>query len=108
MILYPDSADMIRSAEQLQGFGHSLHNLGLNLVVVTVAAHSRFARLTVEEIEHQADGAFLIVALNRRDGTTVPRPDPKTRVTPGDGVVIIERSGRGGAQAVFMGSEPAS
>jgi voltage-gated potassium channel len=106
MILYPDSARMIRSAEQLQGFGHNLHNLGLNLVVVTVASSSRFARLTVEEIEQQADGAFLIVALNRRDGTTVPRPDPKTRVIPGDGVVIIERSGRGGAQAIFMGQEP--
>ena len=33
MILYPDSANMIRSAEQMQGFGHNLHNLGLNLVV---------------------------------------------------------------------------
>jgi voltage-gated potassium channel len=105
MILYPDSANMIRSAEQMQGFGHSLHNLGLNLVVVTVAASSRFARLTVEEIEHQADGAFLIVAVNRRDGTTIPKPDPTLRIIPGDGVVIIERSGRGGAQAVFMGSD---
>jgi voltage-gated potassium channel len=108
MILYPDSSRMIRSAEQLQGFGHNLHNLGLNLVVVTVASSSRYARLTVEEIEHQADGAFLIVALNRRDGTTVPRPDPKTRVVPGDGVVIIERSGRGGAQGIFLGDEPAA
>jgi voltage-gated potassium channel len=105
MILYPDSANMIRSAEQMQGFGHSLHNLGLNLVVVTVAASSRFARLTVEEIEHQADGAFLIVAVNRRDGTTIPKPDPTLRIIPGDGVVIIERSGRGGAQAVFMGND---
>jgi voltage-gated potassium channel len=103
MILYPDSADMIRSAEQMQGFGHNLHNLGLNLVVVTVAANSRYARLTIEEIEHQADGAFLIVAINRRDGSTIPRPDPKLRVIPGDGVVIIERSGRVGSQAAFMG-----
>ncbi len=106
MILYPDSSSLIRSVEQLQGFGHTLHNLGLNLVVVTVASNSRFARLTVEDIEHQADGAFLIVALNRHDGTTVPRPDPNTRVAPGDGVVIIERSGRGGAQAMFMGDVP--
>jgi len=103
MILYPDSANMIRSAEQMQGFGHNLHNLGLNLIVVTVAAHSRFANLSVEAIEHQADGAFLIVAINRRDGTTIPRPDPTVHVSPGDGVVIIERSGRGGAQAIFMG-----
>jgi len=105
MILYPDSANMIRSAEQMQGFGHNLHNLGLSLVVVTVAASSRFARLTVEEIEHQADGAFLIVAVNRRDGTTISRPEPTLRIIPGDGVVIIERSGRGGAQAVFMGND---
>jgi voltage-gated potassium channel len=106
MILYADSARLIRNAEKLQGFSHNLHNLGLNLIVVTVAGNSRFARLTVGEIEHQADGAFLIVALNRRDGSTVPRPDPTTRVVPGDGVVIIERSGRGGAQALFMGKEP--
>jgi voltage-gated potassium channel len=103
MILYPDSANMIRSAEQMQGFGHSLHSLGLNLVVVTVAASSRYARLTIEEIEQQADGAFLIVAINRRDGSTIPRPDPTLRVIPGDGVVIIERSGRVGSQAAFMG-----
>jgi voltage-gated potassium channel len=103
MILYPDSSNMIRSAEQMQGFGHNLHNLGLSLIVVTVAADSRFARLTVEEIEHQADGSFLIVAVNRRDGTTIPRPEPTLRIIPGDGVVIIERSGRGGAQAAFMG-----
>jgi voltage-gated potassium channel len=107
LILYPDSANMIRSVEQLQGFGQNLHNLGLNLVVVTLAASSRFARLTVEEIESQADGAFLIVAINRRDGTTIPRPDPKLRVIPGDGVVIIERSGRGGAQAAFTGNTTA-
>ncbi len=106
MILHADSARMLRSAEQLQGFSHNLHNLGLNLIVVTVASTSRFARLTVEEIEHQADGAFLIVALNRRDGTTLPRPEPKTRVMPGDGVVIIERSGRGGAQVIFQGDQP--
>ena len=105
MILYPDSANMIRSAEQMQGFGHNLHNLGLNLVVVTVGASSRFARLSVEEIEHQADGAFLIVAVNRRDGSTITRPDPTLRIVPGDGVVIIERSGRGVAQALFMGSD---
>ncbi len=108
MILHADSARLIRSAEQLKGFGSSLHSLGLNLVVVTVAATSPYARLTVEEIEQQSGGAFLIVALNRRDGTTVPRPDPKARVIPGDGVVIIERSGRISAETVFMGKEPAA
>jgi Trk K+ transport system NAD-binding subunit len=102
LILYPDSSRMIRSAEMMQGFGNSLHNLGLNLSVVSVAANSKFARLTIGEIEQQADGAFLIVAVNRRDGSTITRPTATTRIVPGDGVVIIERSGRTTAQVDFM------
>jgi Trk K+ transport system NAD-binding subunit len=105
IILYPDSSRMIRSAELMHGFGHSLHNLGLNLSVAPVAERGRFARLTVEEIEQQADGAFLIVAVNRRDGSTVTRPSPSLRVVPGDGVVIIERSGRTTSVEGFTGSE---
>jgi Trk K+ transport system NAD-binding subunit len=108
LILYPDSSRMIRSAERMEGFGHSLHNLGLNLSVVAVADGSKFARLTIEEIEQGADGAFLIVAVNRRDGSTITRPSPTTRILPGDGVVIIERSGRTTAQDNFLDSEKRS
>ena len=101
IILYPDSSRMIRNAELMQGFGHSLHNLGLDLSVVAVAEVSKFARLTIEEIEQRADGAFLIVAVNRRDGSTITRPLPTTRIMPGDGVVIIERSGRTTSPGAF-------
>jgi voltage-gated potassium channel len=101
IILYPDSSRMIRSAELLQGFGHNLHNLGLDLSVVSVAEASKYARRTIEEIEQQADGAFLIVAVNRHDGSTITRPGPTTRIMPGDGVVLIERSGRSSAQGAF-------
>jgi voltage-gated potassium channel len=78
----------------MHGFGHSLHNLGLNLTVVAIADNNKFARLTIEEIEKEADGAFLIVAVNRRDGSTLTRPVSTTRILPGDGIVVIERSGR--------------
>jgi Trk K+ transport system NAD-binding subunit len=105
IILYPDSSRMIRSAESMHGFGHSLHNLGLNLSVAAVAERGRYARLTIEEIEQQADGAFLIVAVNRRDGSTVTRPSPSLRLVPGDGVVIIERSGRTTSVEGFTGGE---
>jgi voltage-gated potassium channel len=94
IILYPESSRMIRDAELMRDFGHSLHNLGLDLSVVAVAQDSKFAGLTVEEIEQHADGAFLIVAVNRVDGSTITRPAPGTRVASGDGVVIIERTGR--------------
>lgn len=104
MILYPQTANMLRSAERMQGFGHNLHALGLDLTVVAVAESSKFAQHTVEEIEHQSDGAFLIVAINRGDGSTITRPTADTRVAPGDGVVIIERSGRVSALDAFSGT----
>jgi Trk K+ transport system NAD-binding subunit len=108
IILYPESSRMIRNAELLRDFGHNLHNLGLDLSVVAVAQGSRFADLTVEEIEQRADGAFLIVAVNRGDGSTITRPAPGTRVAPGDGVVIIERSGRvATGQDAFAGAKDA-
>src|SRR5262249_40202008 len=51
IILYPESSRMIRNAERMQDFGHNLHNLGLDLLVVAVAPDSKFAGLSVEEIE---------------------------------------------------------
>ena len=105
MILQPNGEQLVRDAEHLEGFGQGLHALGLNLAVVTLAASSRYARQTVGEIERQSGGAFLIVAVNRRDGTTISRPARDLRVLPGDGVVLIERSGRTSAQVAFGGAE---
>jgi Trk K+ transport system NAD-binding subunit len=94
MILYPETSRMIRNAERMGDFGHNLHNLGLDLSVLAVARDSKFADLTVEEIERQSGGAFLIVAINRGDGSTITRPAQDTRIAPGDGVVVIGRTGR--------------
>jgi len=105
MILQPSGERLVRDAEHLEGFGQGLHALGLNLGVVTLAASSRYARQSIGEIERQSGGAFLIVAVNRRDGTTISRPARDLRVLPGDGVVLIERSGRTSAQEAFGGAE---
>jgi voltage-gated potassium channel len=108
IILYPESSRMIRNAELMRDFGHSLHNLGLDLSVVAVAQGSKFAGLTIEEIEQEAAGAFLIVAVNRGDGSTITRPAPHTRISFGDGVVIIERTGRSAnGEDAFAGAKTA-
>jgi voltage-gated potassium channel len=94
LILYQDSATLIRGSDQAKGFEHDLHGLGLELEVVAAAEGSPYAGLTIEAIESQAQGAFLIVALNRRDGGTLTRPPADTRINAGDGVVVLGRSGR--------------
>jgi voltage-gated potassium channel len=100
LILFESSSNLIRGT-QLKGLEHELHGLGLELEVVAAAEKSVFTGLTIEEIEERAHGAFLIVALNRRDGSTVTRPQAKTRVHAGDGVVVLGRSGRVSALDAF-------
>lgn len=93
MILYPEASNKLRNKEQMRGFEHELHSLGLDLEVVVAAEDGKFTGLTIEQAEQAGHGAFLIVALNHRDGTTVAKPDPGTVIEAGDGVVIISRSG---------------
>jgi Trk K+ transport system NAD-binding subunit len=93
MILYPETSTRLRNKERMRGFEHELHGLGLDLEVVVAAEGGKFTGLSIEQAERAGNGAFLIVGLNRRDGTTVTRPSPDTAIEPGDGVVIISRSG---------------
>jgi len=104
LILFPKTAELIRNDERMRGLERSLHSLGLDLEVLPAADGSRFANQSIEQIERQAGGAFLIVAINRTDGSTITRPPPSTRIEAGDGVVLIGRSGRSGEVESFRAS----
>ena len=95
MILYQETFRFLRS-EQMSEFERDLRKLGLEIEVIAAAASSKFAGLSVDEIDRRARGAFLVVAINRTDGSTVSRPNGTTLVRSGDGLVILGRSGRMG------------
>ncbi|WP_206675486.1 potassium channel family protein [Solimonas terrae] len=94
MILFRNSTTLVRGSEQRKGFEQDLHGLGLELEVTAAAEGSPFVGLSIAEIERRAGGAFLIVALNRRDGSSLTRPPSDAVIGAGDGVVVIGRSGR--------------
>ncbi len=71
----------------------TLRNLGLVMEVVVVPENGALTNLTIEEIEVRARGAFFIVQLDRREGDAITGPDKSMRVEPGDGVVVVGRSG---------------
>jgi len=104
LILYPKTAALIRDNERMRDLERNLHALGLDLEVLPVAEGSKYVDLTIGEIEQRADGAFLIVAVNRKDGSTVARPPSTVRVEAGDGVVLIGRLGRTAAVESFSRS----
>jgi voltage-gated potassium channel len=72
----------------------TLRNLGLVMEVVVVPEKGAFTGLTIGEIETRGRGAFFIVQLNRRDGDAYTQPDQSLCTEPGDGVVVVGRSGQ--------------
>jgi voltage-gated potassium channel len=72
----------------------TLRNLGLAMEVVVVPEKGAFTGLSIEEVENRARGAFFVVQLNHRDGDAITQSDKTLRIEPGDGVVIVGRSGQ--------------
>jgi Trk K+ transport system NAD-binding subunit len=96
LILYPRTSTFTDGSDRMRTLGVGLRTLGLELEVMAVAADSPLAGATIDKIEHEATGSVFVVAINRRNGETLTRPDPATVVQAGDGVVVITRSGRSG------------
>lgn len=93
LILFPQSAKLTDSSRMLS-LSSGLRTLGLELEVMPVAPGSPFAGQTVAQIERSAQGTLFVVAIHRRDGTTINRPGPEQLVEAEDGAAVITRAGR--------------
>ncbi len=91
LILYEDTARLIRGTEKMRDFEKTLLMLGLDMDVVAVAPDSLAASQTVQGVEREACGCFFIVQINRRDGAVITQPEPDMRIEPGDGLVLVGR-----------------
>jgi voltage-gated potassium channel len=75
MILFPETARMLRSSSKFIELERSLRGLGLNMAVVVVADKGSLTGLSIEQIERRADGRFFIIQLNRKGGGSAAKPD---------------------------------
>ena len=104
IVLYPDTAQLLSGPRGRQEVAKDLGRLGLELEVATVEAGSACDGMTVESLERMAAGAFLVVALNRRDGASLTQPPAATKMEAGDGVALVGRPGRAQALNNLFGS----
>lgn len=102
MILYRATARFIRGSDRMKDFEKVLLSLGLDIQVVVAAPGSPAIGMTIEAAEHQANGAFFVVQINRRDGEVINRPDPYTVIGDGDGLVLVGRGPQAGAIAALF------
>jgi voltage-gated potassium channel Kch len=93
LILFPQTSKLTDSS-RMRTLAAGLHGLGLELEVTAAAPDGPMAGATIEAVERAAGGTMFVVALNRKGGETVSRPDPQTVIEGGDGVVSITRTGR--------------
>ncbi len=100
LILFPETARMLRSSEMFSALERSLRGLGLDMAVVVVPEKGALTGLSIEQIERRAEGRFFVVQLNRQGGDSITSPDRSLTVRGGDGVVIVSRSGQA-ARAMF-------
>jgi voltage-gated potassium channel len=94
LLLYQESARFIDGLERSHGFQRVLHNVGMELEVITAAPQSPAVGMSVAAIERQAKGAFFVVQINRRDGDVFTAPPATALVGEGDGIVLIGRPNR--------------
>jgi voltage-gated potassium channel len=100
LILFPETARMLRSSDMFNALERSLRGLGLDMAVVVVPEKGALTGLSIEQIERRAEGKFFVVQLNRQGGDSITSPDRGLMVQGGDGVVIVSRSGQA-ARAMF-------
>jgi voltage-gated potassium channel Kch len=99
IILYQETARFIRGSDRMKDFEKVLQSLGLDLDVVIAAPQSPVVGKTIASVEEQANGAFFIVQINRRDGDAITQPEPSTLIEPGDGLVLVGRGARARAMS---------
>ena len=100
MILFPETARMLRVSEKMQELERTLRGLGLEMEVIIVPEKGAYTGLAIEAIETKAAGRFFVLQLNRKGGNSFTNPDRKMKVGGGDGVVIVSRGGET-ARALF-------
>jgi voltage-gated potassium channel len=105
ILLFPATARFIHESESMREMERQLRNLGLVMEVVVAPQHGALTDLTIEEIESRARGAFFVIQINRRDGDAITKPDKNTRISAGDGVVVVGRSAQA-INALFAAPRP--
>ena len=104
MILYPATTRFVGESPDMGDMKRRLHELGLELEVVTAAPDGALTGLTVSEAEERGRGAFFIVQIERSNGQTILHPGEEVRIEGGDRVVLVVRGSRVSAASIFSAS----
>lgn len=95
LILHPNARQILgaKNKDRL-AFEHHLAELGLDVQEIEIGPTSPWIQRTVADVEKEAAGRFLTVAIVRKEGGTDMNPDPTATLMAGDALVVMRRGGR--------------
>jgi voltage-gated potassium channel len=91
LILFPETARLLRDSAKMAGLERTLRGCGLDMEVLTVPEKGAVTGRSIAEIETLAQGKFFVLQVERKDGNHISNPEQALRVQAGDGVVIVGR-----------------
>ena len=83
-----------------------LAEIGLALEMVTASPKAALTGGTVGEAERRSSGAFFVVQIDRKSGQSIAHPAEDVRIEDGDQILLVVRSSRVSAGAMFSMDMP--
>jgi voltage-gated potassium channel len=95
LILHPNARELLgQQTKSRVEFEHHLTELGLDMEEIEIAADSPLAHKRIAEVESEAAGRLLAIAIMRKEGGTDLNPTPTSMLMPGDALVVMRRAMR--------------
>lgn len=96
LILHPNARELLGGKTKSSvEFEHHLSELGLDMEEIEIGPDSPWLHRRVGDVEAEAAGRLLAVAILRKEGGTDMNPTPTAMLMPGDALVVMKRGGRG-------------
>ena len=95
LILHPNARELLGGKTKSSvEFEHHLTELGLDMEEIEIGPESPWLHRRVGEVEQEAAGRLLVVAILRKEGGTDMNPNATAMLMPGDALVVMKRGGR--------------
>jgi voltage-gated potassium channel len=93
LILHPNARELLGAQTKSRiEFEHHLSELGLDMEELEIAVDSPLAHKRIAEVESEAAGRLLAIAIMRKEGGTDLNPTPSSMLMPGDALVVMRRT----------------
>jgi len=85
----PTAMDFLRQSDERSYLNELLGQIDVQLEELAISPHSTIANKSMRELEVRSKGAFIVVALQRSDGTLLMRPHSSQLVNEGDILIVL-------------------